>query len=173
VTERPGLLCLNAPWIEDPSGTSDRDDLVTFDNSLDLADNKLWIYDPLVIRVNYRFGEDGEPYWMNDSAGAAPNRGISFREAHVAAGGAKFPVETTHIGPKYSVIGSSLADSYTHNTMSVPVALTVGSTGAFSADKNVYQMCVRGKIICKSLNNGYSNYTLFHCVEQEDSVDAA
>jgi hypothetical protein len=166
LTERPGLLCLNAPWITDPSGTANRDDLLTFDNSLDLADNKLWRYDPLVIRVNYRFGDDGIPYAMNPGVTLNNmNRGISFRYANIIPNYGLSPAETTHIGPHYSVFGSSLADSYTHSSMTKPVSLTVGSTATYNADKLVYQMCVRGKIICHSLNNGYSNYTLFHCVE--------
>jgi hypothetical protein len=50
--------------------------------------------------------------------------------------------------------------------------LTIGSTTSFAGDKNAYRLCVRGKLICKASNTGYTNYTLFHCVEQEGSVDA-
>jgi hypothetical protein len=164
MTERPGLVCINAPWIEDPSGTQNRDNQIFFDNSVGLADNKLWLYDPLVIRSNYSYGADGEPYTMNDIAGS-PNRGISFRQAPMIPGYGLGPKETTHIGPNYSVFGSSLDDAVTHSTMSKPMALTVGSTADFAADKNVYQMCVRGKILCKTVNSGYSNYTLFHAIE--------
>jgi hypothetical protein len=117
----------------------------------------------MVIRQNY-YERDSDGTVHQLSVGPRSERGISFREMPSYNYNIQRPRETTHIGPRYSTIGGPLMEAYVGDDGHT-ANLTVGGIDEFASNKNVYRLCVRGKLMCKATNTGYTNYTLFHCVE--------